>query len=117
MIQCGTHDDYKDSPHVPMITGMPQKRLKKDSLTETFAGAAEAIAKAFSTPQDRPAASSSRPDSGIVGVSPGKCIDLRSKNLQQLYGSYKSVSRTTLSRPLNLLNKKLFFLCSIRNLT
>ncbi len=51
LIQCGTHDDYKDPPHVPMITGMPQKRLKKDSLAETFAGAAEAITKAFSTPQ------------------------------------------------------------------
>ncbi len=82
MIQCGTHDDYKDPPHVPMITS--EKRLKKDFLAETFAGAAEAIAKAFSTPQNRPAASSSRPDSGIVGVSPGKCTDLRSKNLQQL---------------------------------
>ena len=109
MIQCGTHDDYKDPPHVPMITGMPQKCLKKDSLAETFAGAAEAIAKAFSTPQNRPAASSSRPDSGIVGVSPGKCTYLRSKNLQQLR-FLQELLRTTLSRPLNLLNKRLLFL-------
>ena len=82
MIQCGTHDDYKVQG--PSTCATSEKRLKKDFLAETFAGAAEAIAKAFSTPQNRLAALSSRPDSGIVGVSPGKCTDLRSKNLQQL---------------------------------
>ena len=36
MIQCGTHDDFKEPPNVPMITGMSQKRTKRDSLAETF---------------------------------------------------------------------------------
>lgn len=43
MIHVGTHDDYSDPPHVPMITGIPPKRSKKDSLTEVIAGAAESI--------------------------------------------------------------------------
>ena len=76
MIQCGTHDDHKEPPNVPMITGMSQKRTKRGFLAETFAGAAEAIAKAFSP---APATHSVRHDVGAVGISPGKCTDLREK--------------------------------------
>ncbi len=104
------------TPHVPMITGMPQKCLKKDSLAETFAGAAEAIAKAFSTPQNRPAASSSRPDSGIVGVSPGKCTDLRSKNLQQLRFLQELFEDNIISAS-QLAEQKAIVFDALRNLT
>ncbi len=54
MIHCGTHKDYEDPPRVPMITGTPPKRPKKDSLTEALTGAAEAVAKAFAPPQALP---------------------------------------------------------------
>ena len=45
MIQCGTHDDYDDPPHVPMITGILPKRPKKDSITDALTAAATAVVK------------------------------------------------------------------------
>lgn len=83
MIDCGTHEDYKDPPNVPMITGTPQRR-QKESFSEVLAGAAETIIKAFSTPQNPPATLNLKSTPGATGISPGKCTDLRSKNLQQL---------------------------------
>ena len=50
MIQCGTHDDYDDQPHVPMITGILPKRPKQDSITDALTAAATAVAKPFSPP-------------------------------------------------------------------
>ncbi len=88
MIHCGTHEDYQEPPHVPMITGMPPKRPKKDSLTEALTGAAEAVAKAFAPSPSQPLSASSShlipTTSGTVGISPGKSVELRMKNLQQL---------------------------------
>ncbi len=87
MIHCGTHEDYEDPPHVPMITGMPPKCPKKDSLTEALTGAAEAVAKAFAPPPQALPVSLSNPvstSSGGIGISPGKSADLRMKNLHQL---------------------------------
>ena len=49
MIKCGTHDDYTNPPHVPLITGTTPKRHKPD-LSESFRDAAVAVAKAFSPP-------------------------------------------------------------------
>lgn len=87
MIQCGTHDNYDSPPRVPMITGVPQKRPKKDSFVEAITGAAEAISKVFS-PQPAPVNPSAIPVtttvSSTIGVSPGKSAELRMKNLQQL---------------------------------
>ena len=86
MIQCGTHDDYDNPPHVPINTGVPHKPTKSDSFTAAFAGAAEAIAKAFTpqSTQSSPVQCSIASSSGTVGISPGKCTELRMKNLQQL---------------------------------
>lgn len=54
MIICGTHDDYNDPPHVPMITGMPGKKPRKDSFSEALTGAAEAVTKAFTSLAPKP---------------------------------------------------------------
>lgn len=79
MIQCGTYEDYEDPPRVPQITGIVSK--KKESLTEAITGAAVAVAKVFAPPKT--------PDHTITttsgsGPSPGKCTELRFKNLEQL---------------------------------
>ena len=94
MIVCGTHDDYSEPPRVPLITGTAPKRQKTD-LSDAFTDAARAVAKAFSPPINS--------NSVSVGISPGKTVELRSKNLQQLRdlqhsvqlrpGSLKSVQR------------------------
>lgn len=81
MMQCGTHDDYDNPPHVPMITGVLPKRANRahDPLTTAFTGAAEAIAKAFTHLPSQPQSSVS--GSGTVGISPGKKTELRMKNI------------------------------------
>lgn len=84
MINCGTHDDYSEPPRVPLITGTAPKRRKTDSSTEVsdaVTDAARAVAKAFSPPPPNPPSAGI---SGPIGVSPGKTVELRSKNLEQL---------------------------------
>ena len=90
MIQCGTHDDYEDPPHVPMIIRIPPKRQRKDSIAEAITGAAEAVAKAF-TPTPQPLPGSQLPQ--VIqwpqvwegnGISLGKAANLQMKNFQQL---------------------------------
>lgn len=78
MIHCGTHDDYSEPPRVPLITGTAPKRQKTD-LSDVFTDAAKAVAKAFSPP-GTPKSNMSVP----IGISPGKAVELRSKNLEQL---------------------------------
>ena len=72
MIICGTHDDYNDPPHVPMITGMHSKKPKKDSLSDALTGAAEAVARHFSPPPPVSASTASVSACSSIGTSPGK---------------------------------------------
>lgn len=80
MIQCGTHEDYDDPPRVPQITGLIKKPVKNESLSEALAGAAVAVAKAFTPQQSTPEHTLSKGSS----ISPGKSVELRMKNLEQL---------------------------------
>jgi len=86
MLHCGSHTDYDTPPRVPLITGTAPKRRKSD-FSETFRNiAAEAVARAISPP---PAATATTGDNGNTtsieaGISPGKTVELHSKNLQQL---------------------------------
>ena len=43
-----THDDLSEPPKVPMFTGVVSKHSQRDSLSDAFASAATAIAKALS---------------------------------------------------------------------
>ena len=79
MIHCGTHSDYNEPPKVPLITGPPPKRQKTDTLANAFTDAARAVASVFSPP-----VTSSSSVTSSVGISPGKAVELRSKNLEQL---------------------------------
>ena len=75
----GVHDSDSQPTNSPMFTGGLQKQ-PKESLVDAFAGAATAIAKAFTPkqPQDVTAIGHS------VHFSPSKKVDIRMKNLEQL---------------------------------
>lgn len=81
MIHCDTHDSYDKPPSIPMFSGSEPKRQKKESAAETIADSIVALSKAISPP---PVKSNSSISVSTVGISPGKSIDLRMKNLQQL---------------------------------
>ena len=87
MITCGIHESYNDPSDVPMITGKTPKQYKKESLSDAIVGAPVAVVNAV-----KPTASvndQSSPNSKTdmttppihVGISPGKSVDLRMKNL------------------------------------
>lgn len=92
MISTGSHDSLDDPPRVPMILGAPlPKKQKQESITTALVGAATAFAKAMSPPPAVTSSSSSddSPPKSVrsktlVGISPGKTVDLRMKNLEQL---------------------------------
>ena len=77
MVVTKTHDDLNEPPKVPMFTGVVPKHSRKDTLSDAFASAATAIAKALS-----PSPLGEIPKS--TQFSPSKKIDLRMKNLEQL---------------------------------
>lgn len=76
----GIHDDDSKPPNSPMFTGGLQKQ-PKESLADAFASAATAIAKAFSP---KPHSDDSATTGRSVHFSPGKKVDIRMKNLEQL---------------------------------
>lgn len=82
MVANDIHSDYEEPPKIPAFSSTP-KRSRQQSVSSAFNGAAIAFAKALSaSPNDNEntAISSSRQ----TGVSPGKAIELRMKNYQQL---------------------------------
>ena len=83
MIHCGTHDSYDIPPAIPMFSGSQPKKQKKESLAETIAESVVAISKAFSSPSVQPNPSPGSASTSTLGMSPGKCVDIRIKNLQQ----------------------------------
>ena len=95
MICSGCHDDYDNAPCVPAFTSTVPKKPRKDNLSEALSGAAVAFAKAISggTPekaitqsmhQESPASTPGTGNAIMPGVSPGKAVDLRMKNYEQL---------------------------------
>jgi hypothetical protein len=70
------HKDFENPPDLPAFGSTPQKR--RESVASAIGGAAVAITKALSgTP-------TSNDTSHQAGVSPGRAIDLRMKNYEQL---------------------------------
>ena len=78
MISCSTHESYDQPPPVPMFSE-PQPKRQKESLAESITQGIAAFSKVIQSP---PANNSVT--SPACGVSPGKNIDLRMKNLEQL---------------------------------
>ena len=82
MICSGLHDDYENPPDIPTFSTHPMpKKPRKESLSDALTGAAVAFAKVFSD-KDKPKPSQlSAPTSC---ASPGKTLELRMKNFEQL---------------------------------
>ena len=83
MLDCGTHESLESPP----LFGNQPKKARKDALTEVIVDAASAFSKAMkspspSSPEDIQVPQS--PSPSYTGISPGRAVELRSKNLQQL---------------------------------
>lgn len=83
---CGNlHDDMDNPPDLPAFRGNNQtpKKPHRESLSDALTGAAVAFAHAFKSQNATEAPH--LPDSvTTVGVSPGKAVELRMKNFEQL---------------------------------
>ncbi len=80
MISSGIHDDYDSPPDVPMFLTPSTKKTRKEPLSEVLSAAAVAIVKSL----DKSTPSNSTVGLNPQGVSPGKSVDLRMKNYEQL---------------------------------
>ena len=81
MISTGLHSDYDTPPEIPAFLGSTPKRACKESLSDVISGAAVAFANAMKgkeKDQERPIPVVSS------GVSPGRSVELRMKNYEQL---------------------------------
>lgn len=112
MIDCGTHESRDTPPSVPMIVGPQPKKAKKESLSDVIVDAVSAFSKAVQSPGQCTEAS---PGPVSVGISPGKAVDLRSKNLQQLRSLQQLYDDSILSEK-EFLEQKQIILASLRKL-
>ena len=81
------HKDYEEPPDLPTFKD-PEPKKRKESLSDALAGAAVGFATAMSGSKDQSHSTQPRHDtfSGPVpAVSPGKAVELRMKNYQQLH--------------------------------
>ena len=79
MMCSGLHDDFDNPPNVPAFSGNTPKRPRRESLSEAISGAAVAIAETIKGSSPCPP-----PPQLPTGISPGKAVDLRMKNFEQL---------------------------------
>ena len=87
MICSGIHEDY-DTPDIPAFSGMTPKKPCKDSLSDALTGAAVAFAQSLSGSKTKDDSPKRMPCSTSMltatGISPGKAVELRMNNLEQL---------------------------------
>ena len=87
-IVSGIHDDYDNPPESPAFSSAAPKRPRKESLGEAIGGACVHIVKTLKEMGNGTCSFQSGgtlcPGTG-PGVSPGRAVDLRMKNYQQLY--------------------------------
>lgn len=89
MICSDLHDDYDNPPDIPAFSSVTPKRPRKESLSDAITGAAVAFAQVLQpdnkkTVTEQPTVIATAVPSTGAGISPGKCIDLRMKNFEQL---------------------------------
>ena len=81
MVSNDLHDDLDEPPNIPAFCATPKR--PNSSVSSVISGAAIAFTKALGgTPAQEER--SNRQVGGQVGVSPGKAIELRMKNYEQL---------------------------------
>ena len=85
MVTTNLHDDLDNPPAIPAFTSTPRKS-RSPSISTVISGAATAVAKALGECSDQRKEGGGCTSAGpsAVGVSPGKTVDLRMKNYQQL---------------------------------
>ena len=83
MISCSTHESYDKPPPVPMFSE-PQPKRQKESLAESITQGIAAFSKVIQSPPTNTSPGKNSVTSPSCGISPGKNIDLRMKNLEQL---------------------------------
>lgn len=79
MIANKIHDDFDTPPNIPAFCQTP-KRPRQQSISSVLSGAATAIVKALEDNPPKEKDTSARQ----LGISPGKAVDLRMKNYEQL---------------------------------
>lgn len=79
MISNGLHDDFDNPPSIPAFLGSTPKRPRRDSLSDAISVAAVTFADAMKQGREKPTT--------VVGggVSPGRSVELRMKNYEQLH--------------------------------
>ena len=80
MVTSNLHDDFENPPNIPAFCSTP-KRQQQMSLSTAISGAATAVMKALA---ETPQKDNKGKQTELCGVSPGKAVDLRMKNYQQL---------------------------------
>ena len=81
MITTGLHSDYDTPPEIPAFLGSTPKRARRESLSEAMSGAAVAFADALKGKEK----DEKRQGSVVTsGISPGRSVELRMKNYEQL---------------------------------
>ena len=83
MVCSGIHDDMDKPPDVPAF-GASVKKPRKESLADAITGAAATLVKTFGAPDASSSEVHREPTPTVMGVSPGKTVQLRMKNLKQL---------------------------------
>ena len=88
LIQGGRYDSYDTPPKIPLITGAPApQKPAKQNVGDALAGAATAIVKALSSPNQTPSANTrvrTLDDEGAKKISPLKMTNIRRNCLDDL---------------------------------
>ena len=86
MIVNGVHESTEEPPNVPMITGLPTKRSKNESVHDVVVDAAKAIAQVFTASQKGHSPPKGNLHSGCStnNISPARLADVRMKHYEQL---------------------------------
>ena len=114
MFYCGTHYSLESPPPLPVIVGNQPKKTRKDALTEVMVDAASAFTKAMKSPS--PVSPKSSPNRPRMGISPGKAVELKSKNLEQLRNIQQLFEENVLTAE-EYTEQKQIVLDSIRKIT
>jgi len=80
MVCSGIHDNIDKPPDIPAF-GASVKKPLKESLADAITGAAATLVKKFDVHSSEVCCENTP---SVTGVSPGKTIQLRMKNLKQL---------------------------------
>ncbi len=83
MISTGLHSDFDNPPEIPAFQGSTPKRARRESLSDVISGAAVAFADTLKGRKEKDTDQS--PASVLAsGISPGRSVELRMKNYEQL---------------------------------